>query len=178
MCIRDSIRTAELLSETDDFIYSPYVYGFSNYSRKGYRKNILTYSNVINLSDKGPAGTHLGGTGIAISNKSKHKELALEYSYWIAGSECQKNLFYSSGGQPGNMDAWNDESINSETNNFFKNTKQTLNLAWIRPRHNGYMNFQDNSGDIINEFLQSNTKESFVIDKLKTLYQESFEKTI
>ena len=90
----------------------------------------------------------------------------------------QKNLFYSSGGQPGNMDAWNDESINSETNNFFKNTKQTLNLAWIRPRHNGYMNFQDNSGDIINEFLQSNTKESFVIDKLKTLYQESFEKII
>ena len=174
----DPIRTAELLSETDDFIYSPYVYGFSNYSRKGYRKNTLTYSNVINLSDKGPAGTHLGGTGIAISNKSKHKELALEYSYWIAGSECQKNLFYSSGGQPGNMDAWNDESINSETNNFFKNTKQTLNLAWIRPRHNGYMNFQDNSGDIINEFLQSNTKESFVIDKLTALYQESFEKII
>ena len=40
------------------------------------------------------------------------------------------------------------------------------------------MNFQDNSGDIINEFLQSNTKESFGIDKLKTLYQESFEKII
>jgi multiple sugar transport system substrate-binding protein len=76
------------------------------------------------------------------------------------------------------MDAWNDEFINSETNNFFKNTEKTLNLAWIRPRHNGYMNFQDYSGDIINEFLQSNTKETFVIDKLTTLYQESFEKII
>ena len=172
----DPIGTAELLSETDDFIYSPYVYGFSNYSRTGYRKNTLTYSNVINLSDKGPAGTHLGGTGIAISSKSKHKELALEYSYWIAGSECQKNIFYKSGGQPGNMDAWNDETINSETNNFFKNTKQTLDLAWVRPRHNGYMNFQDKSGDIINEFLLSNTEEGFVIDKLTTLYEESFEK--
>ena len=172
----DPIKTAELLSETDDFVYSPYVYGFSNYSRSGFRKNILTYGDVINLSNKGPAGTHLGGTGIAISKKSEHKDLALEYSYWIAGSECQKNLFYSSGGQPGNIDAWNDDSINLETNNFFKNTKQTLNLAWVRPRHNGYIKFQDKSGDIINEFLQSNTKESFVIDKLTTLYGESFDK--
>ena len=172
----DPIKTAELLSETDDFVYSPYVYGFSNYSRSGFRKNILTYGDVINLSNKGPAGTHLGGTGIAISKKSEHKDLALEYSYWIAGSECQKNLFYSSGGQPGNIDAWNDDSINLETNNFFKNTKQTLNLAWVRPRHNGYIKFQDKSGDIINEFLQSNTKESFVIDKLTTLYRESFDK--
>ena len=172
----DPIKTAELLSETDDFVYYPYVYGFSNYSRSGFRKNILTYGDVINLSNKGPAGTHLGGTGIAISKKSEHKDLALEYSYWIAGSECQKNLFYSSGGQPGNIDAWNDDSINLETNNFFKNTKQTLNLAWVRPRHNGYIKFQDKSGDIINEFLQSNTKESFVIDKLTTLYRESFDK--
>ena len=172
----DPIKTAELLSETDDFVYSPYVYGFSNYSRSGFRKNILTYGDVINLSNKGPAGTHLGGTGIAISKKSEHKDLALEYSYWIAGSECQKNLFYSSGGQPGNIDAWNDDSINLETNNFFKNTKQTLSLAWVRPRHNGYIKFQDKSGDIINEFLQSNTKESFVIDKLTTLYRESFDK--
>ena len=172
----DPIKSAELLSETDDFVYSPYVYGFSNYSRSGFRKNILTYGDVINLSNKGPAGTHLGGTGIAISKKSEHKDLALEYSYWIAGSECQKNLFYSSGGQPGNIDAWNDDSINLETNNFFKNTKQTLNLAWVRPRHNGYIKFQDKSGDIINEFLQSNTKESFVIDKLTTLYRESFDK--
>ncbi len=172
----DPIKTAELLSETDDFVYSPYVYGFSNYSRSGFRKNILTYGDVINLSNKGPAGTHLGGTGIAISKKSEHKDLALEYSYWIAGSECQKNLFYSSGGQPGNIDAWNDDSINLETNNFFKNTKQTLNLAWVRPRHNGYIKFQDKSGDIINEFLQSNIKESFVIDKLTTLYRESFDK--
>ena len=108
----DPIRTAEILSETDDFFYSPYTYGFSNYSRKGYRKNLLTYGNVFDLSNKGPHGTHLGGTGIAISNKSKQKELALEYSYWIAGSDCQQTIFYSNGGQPGNSDAWENNIIN------------------------------------------------------------------
>ena len=74
--------------------------------------NLLTYGNVIDLSGKGPHGTHLGGTGIAISNKSKNKELALEYSFWIAGSECQQTIFYTSGGQPGNSDAWENNNIN------------------------------------------------------------------
>ena len=171
----DPIKTAEILSEHDDFYYSPYTYGFSNYSRIDYRKNLLTYGDVINLSGKGPHGTHLGGTGIAISNKSKNKDLALEYSYWIAGSECQQTTFYSSGGQPGNSDAWENDTINLETNNFFKNTRLTLDQAWVRPRHNGYMKFQDESGNMINEYLQSNVNEVDVIDKLKLMYAESFE---
>ena len=171
----DPIKTAEILSEHDDFYYSPYTYGFSNYSRIDYRKNLLTYGDVIDLSGKGPHGTHLGGTGIAISNKSKNKDLALEYSYWIAGSECQQTTFYSSGGQPGNSDAWENDTINLETNNFFKNTRLTLDQAWVRPRHNGYMKFQDESGNMINEYLQSNVNEVDVIDKLKLMYAESFE---
>ena len=171
----DPINTAETLSETEDFFYSPYTYGFSNYSRKAYRKNIISYGNVIDLSNKGPSGTHLGGTGIAISKKSKHKDLALEYSFWIAGSDCQQTTFYTSGGQPGNSDAWENYNINLETNNFFKNTRSTLDKAWVRPRHNGYMKFQDESGNIINEYLQSNMSEAKVIDKLTLKYAESFE---
>jgi multiple sugar transport system substrate-binding protein len=171
----DPIKTAETLSETEDFFYSPYTYGFSNYSRKAYRKNIISYGNVIDLSNKGPSGTHLGGTGIAISKKSKHKDLALEYSFWIAGSDCQQTTFYTSGGQPGNSDAWENYNINLETNNFFKNTRSTLDKAWVRPRHNGYMKFQDESGNIINEYLQSNMSEAKVIDKLTSKYAESFE---
>ena len=173
--VMDPIKTAEILSEHNEFFYSPYTYGFSNYSRTGYRKNLLTYGDVIDLSGKGPRGTHLGGTGIAISNKSKNTELALEYSFWIAGSECQQTIFYTSGGQPGNSDAWENNNINLETNNFFKNTRLTLDQAWIRPRHNGYMKFQDESGNIINEYLQSNVNEVNVIDKLKLMYAESFE---
>ena len=37
------------------------------------------------------------------------------------------------------------------------------------------MNFQDESGNIINEYLQSNVNEVDVIDKLKLMYAESFE---
>ena len=128
----------------------------------------------MDLSGKGPAGTHLGGTGIAISNHSQNKDYAIEYAYWIASSECQKNIFYSSGGQPGNSVAWEDQTINKEANNFFKNTRDTLEKSWMRPRHNGYMNFQDEAGNIINEFLYKYIDEAKVYEKLKLEYKKSF----
>jgi multiple sugar transport system substrate-binding protein len=170
----DPIQTAEIMAEQNDFYYSPYLYGFSNYSRKDYRKNILFYGDVMNLSGKGPAGTHLGGTGIAISNTSKNKDLAIEYAYWISSADCQKNIYYNHGGQPGNAKAWEDKRINEETNDFFINTRLTLEKAWVRPRHNGYMKFQDESGNILNDYLRTNIKEEFVLEKLNFIFKESF----
>ena len=170
----DPILVAEEMSQSDNIYYCPYLYGFSNYSREGFRKNILSYVDVMDLSGKGPAGTHLGGTGIAVSNHTHNKDYAIEYAYWIASSECQKNIFYSSGGQPGNSIAWEDQRINKETNNFFRNTRDTLEKSWVRPRHNGYMNFQDEAGNIINEFLYKYIDEIKVYEKLKSEYKKSF----
>ena len=170
----DPILVAEEMSQSDNIYYCPYLYGFSNYSREGFRKNILSYVDVMDLSGKGPAGTHLGGTGIAVSNHTHNKDYAIEYAYWIASSECQKNIFYSSGGQPGNSIAWEDQRINKETNNFFRNTRNTLEKSWVRPRHNGYMNFQDEAGNIINEFLYKYIDEIKVYEKLKSEYKKSF----
>ena len=172
----DPIQVSELMSTQNNFYYCPYLYGFSNYSRKGFREHFLTYCNVMDLSGKGPSGTHLGGTGIAVSKVSNNIDLAMKYAHWVAGADCQKDIFYKSGGQPGNAVAWENKEINSETNNFFINTRLTLDMAWIRPRHNGYMKFQDHSGDIINDYLKSNIKEEVVCQKLCELYKESFEK--
>ena len=170
----DPIQASEYMVENEDIVYCPYIYGFSNYSRLGFRKNILSFSNVINLEGNGPVGTHLGGTGIAVSKKSSYKKEAFEYAFWVASSNCQKGIFYENGGQPGNAIAWEDQKINAETNNFFKNTRDTLEGAWVRPRHNGYMKFQDMSGDIINDFLKNNLKEQDIYDKLNYEFKKSF----
>ena len=170
----DPIQASEYMVENEDIVYCPYIYGFSNYSRLGFRKNILSFSNVINLEGNGPVGTHLGGTGIAVSKKSSYKQEAFEYAFWIASSNCQKSVFYENGGQPGNAIAWEDQKINAETNSFFNNTRDTLEGAWVRPRHNGYMKFQDMSGDIINDFLKNNLKEQDIYDKLNYEFKKSF----
>ena len=170
----DPIQASEYMVENDDIVFCPYIYGFSNYSRLGYRKAILTFTNVMDLEGNGPVGTHLGGTGIAVSKKSSYKKEAFEYAFWVASSNCQKGIFYENGGQPGNAIAWEDQKINAETNNFFKNTRDTLEGAWVRPRHNGYMKFQDMSGDIINDFLKNNLKEQDIYDKLNYEFKKSF----
>ena len=98
----------------------------------------------------------------------------MDYAYWIAGSDCQKKTYYKNGGQPGNSVAWEDEKINKETNNFFSNTRKTLEEAWVRPKHNGYMNFQNEGGNIINEYLKTSSDEMKIYEKLKSEYKESF----
>ena len=36
----DPIQTCEYMSENNDIFYCPYIYGFSNYSRNGLKKNV------------------------------------------------------------------------------------------------------------------------------------------
>ena len=170
----DPIQTCEYMSENNDIFYCPYIYGFSNYSRNGFKKNVLLFSNVMDLEGNGPIGTQLGGTGIAVSNASTFKKEAFQYGLWVACAECQKDIFYKNGGQPGNAIAWEDKIINEETNNFFYNTRATLEGAWVRPKYNGYMKFQDLSGDIINDFLKNNLKEEVIYDKLNYEFRKSF----
>ena len=44
----------------------------------------------------------------------------------------------------------------------------------MRPKHNGYMNFQDEGGNIINEYLQTSGDEEKIYEKLKSEYKQSF----
>ena len=71
---------------------------------------MIHFSNIPSFDENlyNCKGSQLGGTGLAISKNSKHIDLAIEYTFWIASENCQKNLFYYSGGQPGNIKAWKD----------------------------------------------------------------------
>ena len=59
----------------------------------------------------------------------------------------------ASGGQPAHAAAWEDDACNALTGAFFRNTRQTLNTAWLRPRYEGYMTLQDRAGDIVHACL-------------------------
>ena len=86
----------------------------------------------------------------------------------------QSSVFYFSGGQPGHIDSWKNQLINDDSLNFFQSTINTLEQAWLRPRYNGYMYFQDIGGTIINEYLKSNNSPETVIDQLILEFEKSF----
>lgn len=153
--------------------YAPYGYGYTNYSRQGYCRFPLHFHDAPGILAPSPRGTVLGGTGIAVSAFTKHPETAIDYAFWIAGADCQKGLFTTAGGQPAHAAAWDDDACNALTANFFCNTRETLNTAWLRPRYDGYMALQDRAGDIIHACLRGDAAEAATLAALDQAYRES-----
>ena len=170
------INVLDIMSESDEFYFCPQLYGYSNYSRTGFRKSIVNFGNMISFNeDKNNCkGSQLGGTGLAISKTTKHLDIALEYSFWVASEVCQTDTFYKSGGQPGHLKAWQSEDVNNNCNNFFINTLNTLQKSWLRPRYDGYMYFQDKAGTLINNFLKDEIALEQTLDGLLTEFERSF----
>lgn len=153
--------------------YSPFGYGYTNYSRDGYCDYPLCFADAPGLDGNGPQGTVLGGTGIAISSQCQQQEVAVDYAFWIAGAECQRSLFFTSGGQPGNAVAWEDPACNAACRNFLRNTRRTLESAWLRPRYDGYMQLQDCGGDLVHACLRDEASVAATCDALQTAYTKS-----
>ncbi len=153
--------------------YSPFGYGYTNYSRDGYCRFPLVFADAPGIGDRGPRGTVIGGAGIAVSAFSPHRDLAADYAFWIAGAECQSSLFFDAGGQPGNAAAWDSDHCNAAARDFFRNTRETLETSWLRPRYGGYMGFQDRGGDIVHSFLRGLTTAGAALDALQAAYEES-----
>jgi multiple sugar transport system substrate-binding protein len=170
----DPIGIYEWMGRTADApAYSPFGYGYTNYSRKSFCPYPLAFHDASGIAEPTPRGTVLGGTGIAVSAFTRHPDIAVDYAFWIAGAECQKTLFTASGGQPGHAAAWEDDTCNALTGNFFRNTRHTLDTAWLRPRYDGYMTLQDRAGDILHACLRGEATEGATLAALDKAYRES-----
>ena len=172
------IRTMEAMSTTDRFAYAPYTYGYTNYSRTGYAQKLIQFGDVIGIAPNElgkvePGATMLGGTGLAISAKCQHPALAAEYAQYVASEAIQTGLFYEMGGQPGHRQAWLNAKADTECHGFFSNTLPTLDRAFVRPRYAGYLDFQDNAGFPIQDFLRNGGNVGALFDQLNAMYRES-----
>lgn len=167
------IAIAEIMTSTDDFWYCPFAYGYSNYSRKGYAKSLLHYTDLISMNSGEKLRSTLGGTGLSVSSFSKHKKEALQFAQWIGMPEIQSTLYVYNGGQPGHRSAWEDEAVNSHTHDFFINTLPALDRAYVRPRYDGYLHFQDEAGNPIQRFLLYGGNAQSVLDDVNRIYRIS-----
>lgn len=171
------IQVYEAMTQSDDFAYCPFAYGYSNYSQSGYARETLLFKDMVTI-DGSPLVTTLGGTGLAVSRSCKDIETAAKYLEFVGGSMTQKGIFFKNGGQPGHKAAWLDKDVNSLSNNYFLNTLPALQRAFLRPRYFGHMEFQDNAGSPIRSYLMNGGNEEELLEELNTLYIASLEKTL
>ena len=171
----DPIEAEERMSEAGSpFACAPLTYGYVSYALDGFRPNRLVFADIPAAGDGGPRGSAVGGTGIAVSAHAKERQAAIDFAYWIAGAEVQRGPYAAAGGQPGHAAAWEDDTVNAATGDFYRNTRATLEAGWLRPRHNGYMPFQAHASERLSKALQHGEDGERVIADLNSAYRESF----
>jgi multiple sugar transport system substrate-binding protein len=154
-----------------DAVYCPWAYGYSNYCR---RENPvrLQFTNAPAAGDRGCAGTQLGGTGVAISKQSPHRNEAVAYAKWLASPQHQRGTYVKEGGQPASLSAWLDPEIDAAACGFFSGTLETLQNAYVRPRFDGFVHFFEAAGTEINRCLKGETSDSQLIASLNKRFAE------
>ena len=167
------IAVYEALSRRDDFVYCPFAYGYSNYSRAGYSDKILVFDDMVELGGAGRCQSTLGGTGLAISAACQNPQVARDYAMFSASPLIQRTLFFENGGQPGHRSAWLDDEVNRRSSNYFRNTLPALDRAYLRPRFPGYLHFQDQAGAPIREYLMQGGDARKLLGDLKKLFAEA-----
>lgn len=160
------IHLLDHMSNGDDVAYCPLTFCYTNYSREGYQPKLLTFGTIPNVK-----GSILGGTGLAVSAACQHPQAACDFGAWLCSAEVQSGLYVREGGQPGNDVAWQDDNANALTNNFFRNTLPTLAQSHIRPRHHGFVTFQEQGGIRIHDFLVNNGDVATCFVELDRLYR-------
>ncbi len=171
-CARSNpIEIAEVLSGSDDYVYGVCMYGYSNYSRVGFREKLLTYDDVPSF-DGLASGSQLGGAGVAVSSRSTKTLAAVKAAIALSLPEIQASTYGLNGGQPGNLVAWKDNELNQVSNNFFRNTLRTLERAWVRPRVLGWPDVQFQSSQIIHKCLVEKKVNNLDVEQIFNTYQK------
>jgi multiple sugar transport system substrate-binding protein len=168
------ILLLEHMAEADDVVYCPILFGYSNYSRPGFRRHLIRF-RPIPSAGLGPRGGVIGGAGLGISSHCKHVESARDYATYVASAEIQRALYVESGGQPGHRLAWLDPAANAITSGYFEETLPGLDAGYLRPRYDGALLVQNQGGKLLWAFLRSGGEPHDLLDRLDALYRRSLD---
>ncbi|MCY3998845.1 MAG: ABC transporter substrate-binding protein [Flavobacteriaceae bacterium] len=164
------IQILDYMGTNDDIIYCPFLFGYTNYSRGGFKKNLVTFGNSP-INPKNSVSTVLGGVGVSISSRCKFPEWAAKFINCLTKSKVQESIYTENGGQPGNVKAWQNKANNKLCNNYFKNTYSSMKSAYVRPRHSGWNRFQEKGAKLLHECLVKDLPSHESIKNLNQLYQ-------
>jgi len=152
----------------NDYSVGVALFGYTNYSRPGFRPQLLAYDDLPSFDGRS-AGSTLGGAGIAVSASTRHPEPAMAAAATLAGAEAQSGSYTAGGGQPGNLLAWRSEAANAATHGFFRNTLRTLERAWVRPRVQGWPDLQLALSHLVRDAIIARRADDTVLDRMERL---------
>jgi multiple sugar transport system substrate-binding protein len=166
------IQVYDFMLASSEGVYCPFGFGYSNYSRRGLPVR-LKFTDAPGTGERGCAGTMLGGTGVAVSSASAHRQESAAYARWLVSESHQRGTYFREGGQPASLGAWKDPGVNAASDDFFSGTLRTLQCAYVRPRFDGFVRFFEAAGIEINRCLRGHCTDVQVTDWLNEHYPAS-----
>jgi multiple sugar transport system substrate-binding protein len=150
----DPIGISDRMASTDEIVYVPLMFGYSNYARSGFRRHALHFANAPR-GEGGAIGSVLGGVGMALSGHANDRDAAAELAREIASPRVQSGIYARAGGQPGHGAAWASPEVGALTDGFFSATRETIDQAFMRPRVAGHRPFQPLAGELLHRCIWS-----------------------
>jgi multiple sugar transport system substrate-binding protein len=154
----------------EDIVLCPLIYGYVNYAapKSGHH---ICFHDAPRATPGGRLGSTLGGTGIGISTLCDVTPALKRHLLWLMGEDAQTRFIPDHDGQPSLRAAWYDSAVNKRWGNFYANTAATLETAYVRPRHNGYIAFQGWASEVLRNAFDEKRPAHQVVQQLQTAYR-------
>jgi multiple sugar transport system substrate-binding protein len=160
------------MAENDDVLLCPLIYGYVTYAAPE-RGAAIAFRNAPREKIGGRPGSTLGGTGIGISKRCEVTAGLKAHLLWLMGADAQIGFIPGHDGQPSRRSAWHDVGVNARWGGFYRHTADTLEAAYVRPRHKGYIAFQTAASVLLRQAFDSRAAASPTLDALQGLYSQS-----
>ncbi len=166
------IRALEAMSTTNDFAYSPCLFGYINYARPGFKPHQLTYAELPSFAGtRRPRGI-LGGAGIGVSARSKAPDIAQNFAKWVTSEPVQSGIYLENEGQPAHRATWINMRNDPLYSGFLGGSWTTMDAAWTRPRDIWFLGFVDDVCEVISDFFLKNQSEEAFLSEINGLYRK------
>ena len=165
------IKVLDRMSSTNEVVYCPLLFGYSNYARDGFRPRKVRF-DVAPSHDGAPLGGILGGTGMGVSSGTASPREACAYAAFVGSGAFQAGPYVERAGQPAHLSAWTSPSANKLTDDFFLRTLPSVSVAYLRPRFDGFLVAQDRGGEIIHDHLFGDRTARQALDDLDRLWTQ------
>ncbi|MET0900882.1 MAG: extracellular solute-binding protein [Mycobacterium sp.] len=165
------ITVLEQLAAGDGPRYCPHIYGYVNYAHG----DDPLYFGDAPRGRSGRRGSVLGGTGIAFSARCRPDAALLDHVRWLLRPEVQQSFLVAQQGQPASVAAWENGGVDAAAHRFYSATRATMDHAWIRPRHDGAIGFQQRSADAVRDCMFGHRDATRLTTTINDLYHASLE---
>jgi multiple sugar transport system substrate-binding protein len=162
----------EHMAATDEVAYCPLAFGYVNYARPRPRGRRLSFAPAPADHAGVPRGT-LGGAGLAVSARARDPAAACALAAFTASGKVQRGMYFDAGGQPGHRSAWTDPRVNAAVPGFFAATLPSLDAATLRPRHDGFLTWQERAGAAICRHLARGGDRRALLGELERIDEQT-----